>query len=586
MPDLLNQIKPSIPALNAIQSAYDELTFAEQQLIEKRMDEVFGQGMPLELKTDKILYIHLFSLLLQLEVIALQIPLRFGPSMKTHAFREQMRSQLVDEVFHCMLFVKVLNHLCLPYAYFPEPNVEMEMARKFLFTEENPEVALFLLNLIGEAWTELLFSTLVECQVAPSLLQVVIDDEKRHVSEALIYSQSQGINPELLTQRCQQFEPLLLNLFQFHFLVMAEKMIGIDAVHHLVNQFNHRYLESLNSLNIKPSKHWGKAIVFFNRFLNTVENSYKHIKPIPMSPLRQAQMVMWSSPTEACMSGQFAVDITNLDLFSKKFPAETLTSLMIQTASLVSANQAEFRNYLNFNQMYQYQGSSMIGIVVKLPNCEGHLATIVLKDAHLIDISSLSQYIREVMDVMSFCYQECRRMEHDYPDLVYAYQDFLKRLRDPVYPYPLASAHCVSLSNIGMTGIYNCASPLMKNEAVKLTLLRAERKQAWDTKSSSFIIKDMLPVSISADHRVFDGNWPIQALFQESFDAMFAQAQQGQGQHYVKMDILKMIKTMACELEAYPSIQYQCFSVLQTLWPSFMIDKKNKFSVKELVQLI
>lgn len=98
MPIFLDLIKPDIPALKAIESAFAELTLEEQQYIEERLNSIFSQSIPLDPKVDNILYIQLFSLLLQLEVIALQIPLRFASKMKTEAFQTQMRMQLVDEV--------------------------------------------------------------------------------------------------------------------------------------------------------------------------------------------------------------------------------------------------------------------------------------------------------------------------------------------------------------------------------------------------------------------------------------------------------------------------------------------------------
>ena len=582
MPVLLDMIKPDIPAIRAIEAAFEELTVAEQQFIEERMNTVFSQGIPLELKMDKILYIQLFSLLLQLEVIALQIPLRFGPKMKTPEFQQQMRSQLVDEVFHCLIFAKILNHLCLPHAYFPAPNLEMEAARCFIFAEDNPDVALVFLNLIGEAWTELLFSLLMENQIAPELFAVIIADEKRHVSEALMYSQMQSTDKEMMTQKCHQFEPLLLNLCQFHFLVMAEKLCGIEAVQGFIQQLNSRYKKSLNEIHIKPSEHWEKAIVFINQLLANMGAVFKQMKPIPMTPLRQAQMVMWTTPTEATMAGQFSVDISDLDLFAKKFPPETLTSLMIQATSLVIANQPEFRNFLSFNQMYQYQAGALVGIVVKLPNCGDHLATIVLEDAHLMDIRSLSKQIRDVIAVMVFCYHECRKLEQAHPELAFFHQAWLKSLRDPFYPIPIPTAPFVSLSNIAMSGLYTGTSPLMKNEAVKLTLLRAEKKQVFDPKTSNFVVKDILPVCLSADHRVFDANWPMQSYFQESFTQVLSQVQSGKGLKYNDIDILSLINKMSHELDAFPGLQYQCFSMLQTLWPSFMMSNQNAFGLKVL----
>lgn len=580
MPILLDMIKPDIPALKTIEAAFEGLTTAEQQQIEARLDKLFSQGIPLELKTDKILYIQLFSLLFQLEVIALQIPLRFGPKMKTIEFQQQMRSQLVDEIFHCLLFAKVLNHLCMPHAYFPAASLEMEAVGLFILAEENPTVALVLLNLIGEAWTELLFSKLVKYEVAPTLLEVVNEDEARHTNEALIYSQMNIDidDTKIMMQKCHQFEPIVLNLFQYDFLVMAEKLIGFDAIRELVSELDARYKTQLKHINLKTSPDWDKAIILINQLVENMSGFFNQMKPIPLTPLRKVQMVMWSSSAEATMTGQFGLDVSDLDLFAKKFPAETLTSVMVQTTSLVFANYSGFQNFLSFNKMYHYQGGALVGLVVKLPGCGDHLATIVIEDAHLFDIRSLSKHIRDVIEAMVFCYHSCRRLEREHPELALYHQAWLKRLSDPFFPSPLPTGQFVSLSNIGITGVSSGTSPLTKNEAMKFTLLRVEKKQVWDKEVSKFVIKDILPVCVSVDHRVFDANIPIQDQFQESFSKMFVQVKNFGGRKYDDTNILGVIKRVTSELNAFPGLQYQYFSMLQTLWPSFMMNnQKNMY---------
>ena len=199
-----------------------------------------------------------------------------------------------------------------------------------------------------------------------------------------------------------------------------------------------------------------------------------------------------------------------------------------------------------------------------------------------MDIRSLSKQIRDVIAVMVFCYHECRKLEQAHPELAFFHQAWLKSLRDPFYPIPIPTAPFVSLSNIAMSGLYTGTSPLMKNEAVKLTLLRAEKKQVFDPKTSNFVVKDILPVCLSADHRVFDANWPMQSYFQESFTQVLSQVQSGKGLKYNDIDILSLINKMSHELDAFPGLQYQCFSMLQTLWPSFMMSNQNAFGLKVL----
>ena len=113
-------------------------------------------------------------------------------------------------------------------------------------------------------------------------------------------------------------------------------------------------------------------------------------------------------------------------------------------------------------------------------------------------------------------------------------------------------------------------------------MLRAEKKQVFDPKTSNFVVKDILPVCLSADHRVFDANWPMQRYFQESFTQVLSQIQSDKGLKYNDIDILNLINKMSRGVDAYPGLQYQCFSMLQTLWPSFMMSNQKAFGLKVL----
>lgn len=58
------------------------------------------------------------------------------------------------------------------------------------------------------------------------------------------------------------------------------------------------------------------------------------------------------------------------------------------------------------------------------------------------------------------------------------------------------------------------AENLLPNEAVKFTLLEVERKQVWNRVTCSFEAQDIMPVSVSADHRVLDGFYCTRRYFE------------------------------------------------------------------------
>ena len=79
-------IRPVWGAEKWISEGWDRLTDAEKQLIRGRMDALFQDGLPFELEKPKIFYIYTFSLLAQLEVLAVQIPLKFESKMSEFVF--------------------------------------------------------------------------------------------------------------------------------------------------------------------------------------------------------------------------------------------------------------------------------------------------------------------------------------------------------------------------------------------------------------------------------------------------------------------------------------------------------------------
>ncbi len=112
-------LKPSWGAEQWINEGWNTLSFEEQKGIQARLNTLFQNGLPFELKHDKLLYCYLFSLLAQLEVLAIQVPLRFEKEMPNEKLKKSMRSQLLDEIFHGMVFTKVAYMLSTPYGYPP-----------------------------------------------------------------------------------------------------------------------------------------------------------------------------------------------------------------------------------------------------------------------------------------------------------------------------------------------------------------------------------------------------------------------------------------------------------------------------------
>ena len=175
MDELTGLLKSSWGAEKWILEGWNKITDKEKELIKARMDDMFRNGLPFELKKDKILYIHTFSMLAQLEVLAIQVPLKFEDKMNTPIFKQRMRLQLLDEIFHGLVFTKIVYLLCEPYAFPPDYNENIEAFCNFIRNENCPKVAVVLLNLIAEGWIEELFYSLRQQNIANNVFDIILE---------------------------------------------------------------------------------------------------------------------------------------------------------------------------------------------------------------------------------------------------------------------------------------------------------------------------------------------------------------------------------------------------------------------------
>ena len=125
------------------------------------------------------------------------------------------------------------------------------------------------------------------------------------------------------------------------------------------------------------------------------------------------------------------------------------------------------------------------------------------------------------MQIMDYCYKRTEQLKQEHAYIRDIFDQFVQPRSENIYMEPLITRPTISLSNVGQWGYEAPISPLFPNEVVKLTLAKIERKQVWNNKTKQFEIRDMLPVGISVDHRVFDGNIPVPHMMQAAFDQVF-----------------------------------------------------------------
>jgi len=576
-------LKPHWGAEKWIDEGWQQLTDAERDDIKSRVDTLFKNGLPFEIKKDKSLYLYSFSMLAQLEVLAIQVPIKFEKKLADPELQKKLHVQLVDEVFHGIVFTKIVFLLSAPYASPPAYNDSMEKLCNFIRTEECPKMALMLLNLVAEGWIEEVFASMHKHKIAPEVFSIILADEQRHVSEADLYQAIGLPDKKIAREKLAYIEDKLISgvLTNYKYSTALSLLLGNQGITEFLTILNKKHCHQLSKIDMEPSENWRAFMAISQGLLPNLLHVAQSEEPITMSPIRQVLMTQWQNPSDPTMVGEFNLDISCLDFFDKKHPPETLTTLMMQTVSLGLITHKNFRTYLSHKKLYTAD-DAYIGLVVKLPGCGDHMGSIVFKNCHKTPMAELVIKIRQAIGLMHFCYQRREQLEKEHPHLATIMEQTLLDINNGIYPYPMPGNAIVSISTIGHQGYTRAKSPLRNNEAMKFTLLEVDRKMVWDKALKQFTEQDILPISISADHRIFDGNLPIPHVTGQCFSQVFATMTNSTNsiEDLKKLDEKQLIKTVEALLHNNLELGYKMLSIMQTLWVDFIDIESLLFSVK------
>lgn len=574
MSNLTELLRPTWGATHWILEGWNQISAEEKQSIEKRMDAVFKHGLPFKLKHDKLLYIYAFSLLAQLEVLAIQIPLKFASKMASKEHSALMHQQLLDEIFHGLVFTKIVYLLSSPLAEPPAYSENIEKLCNFVRQEECPKIAIVMLNLIGEGLIEEIFTSLKEQNIASEMFELIIADESRHVTEADLYRAIGLPDAHVLNEKLAILEKeLFTNLFlQYKYMASMVGLLGIDGTKNFLKTLNKKYTEQLAKIGLVPSEDWQLFMALADDLSNEALLENRIPEEIKISPMRQVFLTQWENPKDPTMVGEFNINVSYLDFFNKKFPKETVTLLMLQAISSVIAAHEHFRYFFHYQKMYQAK-EAYTGLIVKLPDCKDHIGTIIFSDCHQLSMQDLALKSRTILRKMAYCYKKREELEEKYPYLANLMPSTLEELASDLYPYPIPGNSVISLSNIGFCGYTQAKSPLRPNEIIKFTLLEIEKKLVWNQAKNDFEPQDILPVSISADHRIYDGNLPVPKIMVEHFDKAFATMIKRMDEPVHKASELeekKFLKICDYLIENHVELGYKILNLLQTYWIDFL----------------
>lgn len=530
MEDLDTLLKPFWGSEKWILEGWNKITDDERKDIKNRVENLFKNGLPFEIKYDKLLYLYIFSLMAQLEVLGIQLPMRFEDKMHNPELKKRMRAQLVDEIYHAIVFTKIIFTLCAPYATPPAYNQEIERICEFIRAQDCLKVGMVVMNLVCEGLVEEVFTIFHKYGVATELFELIIEDEHRHVCEADLYREIGLPDKEILAEKLRALEELLISAFSLQpkYDVALSVLIGPRGTGEFLMALQEKHIRQLKKIDMVPSEKWELVFQLAPEAIAELEphkeeltrEAELEIFEVEMTPLKKIFMYQLDNPGDPTTVAQFSIDISNFGYFDNKYPPELLTPLMMQAVSHMGATEDSFRNFLSYKKMYRTRGA-YVALYQKLPGCGDHLATIFFRDCHELSPIEMLPRIKRTIEMMVYCYKKREQVEKEHPELKRRLDDLLYEYAHDVYPCPIPVSYGAYIANAQECGYEQVVAPLLKQTNLQLTLLAVERKPVWNNTTRSFEPKDVLPVSLSADGRIFDGTLPVPKLLNESFQLMF-----------------------------------------------------------------
>jgi hypothetical protein len=526
---LYHLISPSRGVEKWISEGWDLLHAQERAEIEERIQSLFKEGLPFQLAHDKAIYLYIFTLLSQLEIVALQLPLKTLPHLKDKKLKQLMRQQLVDEVFHAILFSKIACELSVPFGYPPEYSQCIENICVFIREEQDVGAAIVLLNLIAESWFEELLDILSEKGVAPKVFEVIIEDERRHVNEAELYREIGLPDKKYLKERIAYFENELIGdlVFQLKYSAAMMHVLGRSGCVHFVHRIYEKHKHQLAKIDLLPHEKWETLMSALIVYLDN--DNFSSIMPddsvVEASSTRRIMMNAWKPPVNPTMFSLFSLDVSRVEVFENKYPPQTLTGLVLQAMSKLNKENPSLRNYVVHNKIYN-SVDNYIHLVVNLPGATNHLAMLKLKNSHELTLYELSDRVQNYIQVMSYARYKSEELAEEYPGLLADYYTAAVPDSYDAFRYIELPGSIISLTNVGPWAGEQSLSPLLPFESLKLTMSQVDKKQIWNNKIKTFEIQDRLPIGLSADHRVFDANMGTPKMLQIALDEMIDKLEQ------------------------------------------------------------
>lgn len=451
---LRDLVQPTWPPLRHIEAGWAALTEEEQKEVHARLEAVDTTAHG---RRDATL--PFFAFLAQVETIAIEIPLRFLKEAPED-LQPLLRRQLVDEVFHSLLFARIAHQLALPEALPPQPSEAAEELLTLIRNETNWESGVTLLNL-AECWIENLFRHAASWQVAPDVFKTVLIDEARHVEEAFHANCPDAV---------AALETGLMKLFQEPVVALAMHELSGSGYMKMARGLRDAHRKHLAKLGLEPGPEW-------QLYEAQLDGDIETAALVEEGPWRATANQIWTTPRDPTMQGDFDANVA-------KIPKKLLTPAIVAAVGRAWAKHPELNRVHAKGRTYQLEKAN-VGVRVLV---NGQLGTVVVEDADKRSLADISQCIRDGVATLE-------AQEGTAP----VNEDAIKLLT------PTPASFSVAVSNPGKFGLVRGAGALSGYMSPSTDISIGQRRRVPTWKGIGYFPTWHTNFGCLQDHRVFDG---------------------------------------------------------------------------------
>lgn len=517
----MHTIESLLTTHSHIEAAFDEiwqqLDEHEQESIASRMEKLYSHGLPFELAEDRSLYTHLFSGFTLIEAIRAYALFHFPIDGASTEFSNHIRRLMIDKLFNALAFNRIVREVNKPQSI---PQIHHNSFRHFVYLLNSADrlSAILYGTYFLDAMPEEMYPATVEAGVATPVFSHILASSVSPLSDEDLLAQ---LKIDTTKKKIAHLESLNLTVLSKHqsFTLALTHFVTVEKSRVILDNINDKF--DVKTKRINYPKMNTKAITELFALNPRLYNDKKfEIKQLPTSHMRRFLMTTWGEPTSPLMTGQFRVDISELNYFDSELTSAELNLILAKSMAYVLRDYPILRRSLLNQRFYEFN-SLEIAMIVRLPvRDEDELGMITFEDCRGFSISDMVRSCIAANRIMRYCYNRFKELCEQCPEYLRHIDDFLFDNIQPATPHAVPPPAYIVVSNMIDCNFDATSAPLAPGTPMSFNMNKVETSPVWNKKTRQFEPKDYLMMSVNADHRVLNGGHNVPGMSQRALNAV------------------------------------------------------------------